>query len=115
MVQRTRPISWIKAARKEFETFPIGARNRIQDALTVAAEGRKADIAKPLTGLGTGVLEIAVRYRTDAYRAVYAVQIAEEIWVIHTFQKKSTIGIKTSKKDIDLIRQRLKQLKELMR
>ena len=45
-------------------------------ALTVAAEGRKADIAKPLKGFGSGVFEVALKYRTDAYRTVYAQQHA---------------------------------------
>ena len=56
-------------------------------ALTIAAQGAKADIAKPLRGLGPGVLEIAVRYRTDAWRVVYVTEIAGSLWVIHAFQK----------------------------
>jgi phage-related protein len=46
---------------------------------------------------------------------IYAVQLAEEIWVIHAFQKKSTQGIKTPKREIDLIKDRLKRLKEMLR
>ena len=46
----TRSISWIKAARKVFNGFPEGAQNEIMRALTVAAEGRMADTAKPLEG-----------------------------------------------------------------
>ena len=41
-------------------------------ALTFAAEGSKSDIAKPMNGLGPGVYEIALAYRSDAYRTVYA-------------------------------------------
>jgi phage-related protein len=84
-------------------------------ALTIAAEGGKADIAKPMLGLGSGVFEIALRFKGDAFRVVYAVQIADEIWVVHTFQKKSTQGIKTPKREIDLIGDRLKKLKEGLR
>jgi phage-related protein len=83
--------------------------------LSVAAEGGKAGIAKPLKGLGAGVLEIALPYRGNAYRVVYAVQLGEDLWVIHAFQKKSTQGIKTPKREIDLIKDRLKQLKEILR
>ena len=46
---------------------------------------------------------------------VYAVQVAEEIWVVHAFQKKSTQGIKTPKREIELIKDRLKRLKEMLR
>jgi phage-related protein len=84
-------------------------------ALTIAAEGGKADIAKPMTGMGSGVFEIALAPRGDAFRVVYTVQIADDIWVVHAFQKKSTHGIKTPKREIDLIKDRLKRLKETLR
>ena len=84
-------------------------------ALTIAAEGGKADIAKPLHGFGSGVLEIALAYRSDAFRVVYAAPFADEIWVIHAFQKKSKSGIKTPRMEVDLIRDRLKRLKEALK
>lgn len=115
MRKDTKAISWIKAAHKEFEKFPQGARTIMLRALTIAAEGSKSDIAKLMKGLGSGVYEIALAYRADAYRAVYAVKLGEDIWVVHAFQKKSTKGIKTPKREIDLIRTRISQLKEHLR
>jgi phage-related protein len=56
--RRTRPISWIKAALKDFQDFPKGAKDVILGALTIGAEGGKADIAKPMQGLGSGIFEI---------------------------------------------------------
>ncbi len=114
-MRTTRPVSWLSPARKAFEAFPAGAREICLDALSVAAEGGKAGIAKPLHGLGSGVLEIALPYRSNAFRVVYALQLGEELWVIHAFQKKSTHGIKTPKHEIDLIKDRLKRLKEILR
>jgi phage-related protein len=114
MTRQTRPISWIKAARKEFEKFPAEAQSICLTALTVAAEGGKADSAKPLQGLGAGVLEIALPHRGNAFRVVYAVQLGDDLWVVHAFQKKSTQGIKTPKHEIDLIQDRLKKLKEVL-
>jgi phage-related protein len=114
MIRKTRPVSWFRAARKEFETFPQEARSICLTALTIAAEGGKADIAKPLHGLGSGVFEIALSFRGDAFRVVYAVQFGEDIWVIHAFQKKSTQGIKTPHREIEVIRDRLKRLKEFL-
>jgi phage-related protein len=111
----TRPISWFRAARRDFDAFPDDARETILDALTVAAEGGKADIAKLMRGLGSGVFEVALAYRRDAFRVVYAVQIGDDMWVLHAFQKKSTQGIKTPKREIDLIRDRIKRLKEILR
>jgi phage-related protein len=115
MTRSTRPISWVSDARKEFANFPEGAQAICLAALTVAAEGGKADIAKPLKGLGSGVIEIALPYRGNAFRVVYAVQIGVELWVVHAFQKKSTQGIKTPKHEIDLIAARVKRLKEMLR
>jgi phage-related protein len=115
MSPKTRPISWIRAARKEFETFPEAAQSICLAALTIAAEGGKADIAKPMHGIGSGVLEIALALTGDAFRVVYAVRLADDVWVIHAFQKKSTQGIKTPQREVDLIKDRLKKLKELLR
>lgn len=115
MTPTTRPISWIGAALKDFEAFPAMAQTRCLTALTIAAEGGKADIAKPLRGLGSGVFELALASRGEAYRVVYAVQLGEAVWVLHAFQKKSTQGIKTPKHEVDLVRMRLKRLKEVLR
>jgi phage-related protein len=115
MTPKTRPVSWIKAALREFEMFPEGARSICLAALTIAAEGGKADVAKPMQGLGSGVFEIALPFRGDAFRVVYAVRLAEEIWVVHAFRKKSTQGIKTPQREIELIKIRLKSLKEMLR
>jgi phage-related protein len=114
MTRDTRSISWIKAALKDFRTFPEGAQSICLAALTMAAEGGKADIAKPMHGLSSGIFEAALRFRGEAFRVVYAVQLGEEIWVIHAFHKKSKRGISTPKPDIDLIQERLKRLKEML-
>jgi phage-related protein len=72
------------------------------------------DIAKPLKGLGSGIMELALPHRGDAYRVVYAVQIDEDIWIVHAFQKKSKTGIKTPQHEIDIVRERLRRLKEAL-
>jgi phage-related protein len=115
VINSARPIAWIKAARKDFEDFPQGAVDDLLDALTAIAEGGHPSIAKPLTGLGAGVLELALRHRGDAFRVVYALQVGVEIWVIHAFQKKSKSGIATPKAEFDVARERLKRLKEMLR
>jgi len=110
MASTTRPISWVKAALREFAEFPEEARAVSLTALTIAAEGSKADVAKPMKGLGSGVFEIALPHRGNAYRVVYAVRIGRDVWVVHAFQKKSTRGIKTPRRVIELIEARIRQL-----
>jgi len=83
-------------------------------ALTMAAEGSKSDKARPLKGIDSGVFEIALRHRGDAFRVIYAVKIGADIWVIHAFQKKSKSGIKTPQTDVNLIRVRLKRLEDAL-
>lgn len=107
-------IAWVKAALKDFGDFPPTVQDRVKDVLAIAACGQKADSVKPLKGLGGGVYEIVASFRTDAFRVVYAVQIGDVIWVVHAFQKKSTKGIATPQKEIDLVRSRIKRLREIL-
>lgn len=103
-----------QSCTQDFEAFPATAQNICLSALTIAAENGKADIAKPLKGLSSGIFEIALPFRGNAYRVIYAVQIGDDIWVLHAFQKKSTQGIKTPPHEIELVKNRLKKLKEIL-
>lgn len=71
-------------------------------------------IATPLTGFGAGVLELALRFRGNAYRVVFSVQLGADVWLVHAFQKKSKSGINTPKQKLDLIEARLKRVKEML-
>lgn len=111
MVHRT--VRWVPAASKAYERFPVEVRDEIDDAINDLRNGGTPNKAKPLQGF-SGVLEIAIKHRTDAWRVVYALKIGEEIWMIHAFQKKSKSGIATPKAEIDTIRKRLKHLTMMM-
>ena len=115
MADLLRPISWLKAAEKEFRTFPREVQIDIATALGYAARGGKADTAKPFKSVDGGVFEIALKHRGNAFRAIYAVQIGTALWVIDAFQKKSKSGIKTPQVDVDRIKERVKRLKEALR
>ena len=110
-----RRIAWVRAAEKDFLKFPPKVQSRMRDALLIAAEGVLPDIAKPMKHLEAGVQEIALAYRRGAYRAVYTVRYGDALWVVHAFEKKATKGIATPKKEIDLIKARLKRIKEMYR
>ena len=68
-----------------------------------------------MKGLGSGVFEVTFPFRGSAFRVVYAVQRGDELWVVDAFQMKSTQGINAPKHEIDLIKDRLKRLKEMLR
>ena len=110
-----RDLTWVGDSREQVRSFPQTARRIVGEALRFAQQGEKHPKAKPLRGIGSGVLEIVARYDTDTYRAVYAVRISETIYVLHAFQKKSTRGSRTPKKEIDLIRQRLNRVRAMER
>jgi len=70
--------------------------------------GHTAPTTKPWKGLGPGVLEVVESHDGNAYRAVYTVRFERAVYVLHAFQKKSPSGIRTAKRDVDLVAQRLK-------
>jgi phage-related protein len=107
----TRAISWVTAARRDFDDFPDGARQVCLYALAVLAGGDMPRMVKPLRGLGSGILEIAARYKGDAYRVVVDLKSGVDLWVLHAFQKKSHQGSKTPVHEIDLVRRRLRQVR----
>ncbi len=109
-IRKIHPISWIKAALKDFRRFPNGVQAICMTALTIAAEGGKADLSSRCRAWVQAYLKSRWRSKAMHTRVVYAVQLADEIWVIHAFQKKSTTGTKTPPREIELIRNQLKHL-----
>jgi len=108
-----RPVVWLGNSKKNIRDFPKGAQKLLGDELQLIQFGGMPKDAKPFKGVGSGVLEIALRYASDAYRVVLALQIGSRIYVLHAFQKKSKKGIETPKRDVDLIRKRYTEAQEL--
>ena len=85
-----------------------GGATQKSKPLRLVQQGETPDNAKPLAGFsGASVWEIVDNYDTDTYRAVYAVKFRKAVYVLHAFKKKSKQGIKTPKKELELINQRL--------
>lgn len=95
------------SSRKDLQGFPTAVRSEIGQALFEAQIGEHPRNAKPLKGL-SGVLEIRDSFDGDTYRAVYAIRFEGVLYILHAFQKKSTSGIATPQRHMDLIRQRLR-------
>jgi phage-related protein len=104
-----RDLFWVGSSREDLRSFPEEVKDAIGFALRAAQRGAKHPNAKPLQGFGgAGVLEIVEDFDGSAFRAVYTVRLKHGIYVLHAFQKKSMKGIETPKREIELIRQRLK-------
>lgn len=108
-----RPVVWLGNSKKSLRAFPEGAQKLLGDELQLIQFGGMPKDAKPFKGIGSGVFEIALKYDADAYRTVLAVQLGKKIYILHAFQKKSKSGIKTPQQDIDLIKQRYNEAREL--
>jgi phage-related protein len=101
-------LFWIGSSLNDLLAFPEALKNRIGSALSVAQFGGKHPDAKPWKGSGPGVLEIVEDHRGNAYRAIYTIKFSSAVYVLHAFQKKSPSGIRTPKKDVELVEHRLK-------
>jgi phage-related protein len=103
-----KPVRWVGSSRRELRSFPPDVRRDIGQALFTAQQGKTDPAAKPLKGFGgASVMEIVTSRQGDAWRAVYTVKIENAIYVLHVFQKKSTKGIATPAREIELIKRRL--------
>jgi len=113
MDQAYKHVLWVGSSKKDLMAMPDEVKSAFGFALYLAQQGKKHQNAKPLKGFsGAGVLEVVEDYLGDTFRAVYTVKIAEVIYVLHCFQKKSKRGIETPKQEIDLIRDRLKMAQD---
>ena len=104
-----KPAVFVGSSRRDLQAFPAAVRREIGQALFEAQLGDHPARAKPLKGFGSGVLEIRDNFDGDTYRAVYTVRFEGVLYVLHVFQKKSTRGIATPQRHLDLIKQRLRQ------
>lgn len=109
MIAKERPLIWIGSSKKDLRTFPAKVRRLFGHALHFAQCGDQHATAKVLKGFGgSAVLELIKDDAGNTYRAAYTVKFEEAVFVLHCFQKKSKRGIATPKKDMDIIRTRLK-------
>jgi phage-related protein len=108
-----KPLEWLGRTKEQLIAFPRDVCRDIGYALHFAQSGDKHPAAKPLKGFaGAGVLEVVENYDRNTYRAVYTVQFADVVYVLHVFQKKSKRRIATPRQDLELIQIRLKDARE---
>ena len=110
---KLRPIVWLGNTKKNLLAFPKEVTQKIGYKLQLIQSGNIPTDTKPFKDVGSGIYEIALKHDKEAYRCVQALQLGEKIYVLHVFQKKAKKGISTPKPDVDLIKQRYKDAKEL--
>lgn len=109
----SRETIFIGSSREDIRNFPEEVRREIGFALYLAESGDTAINAVPLTGFGNAsVPEVIVDHIGDTFRAVYTIRFSEVVYVLHAFMKKSKKGCTTPKREMDLVRQRLRAAQE---
>jgi phage-related protein len=109
-----KPVVWVGSSREDLREFPDPVQDHIGYALYVAQRGGKHRDAKTLTGFGgAGVVEIIKDYRGDTFRAVYTLRYAGVVYILHAFQKKSKTGRETPRRDMELVKQRLREAERI--
>jgi phage-related protein len=102
-----KPLFLVGSSKEDLLAFPESVQDEIGTALSVAQFRGMHPCAKPWRGEGPGVFEVVEDHRGDTYRAVYTVRFEGAVYLLHAFQKKSPTGIRTSKRDMELIPRRL--------
>jgi phage-related protein len=100
-------IRFLGDSRKVLREFPKDACREAGYQLGRIQIGLPAQDFKPMPSIGAGVEEIRISDETGAYRVVYTARLAEAVYVLHAFQKKTRA---TPKRDIDVARERFQQL-----
>jgi phage-related protein len=115
-VPSLKPVTWVGTSLKDLREFPEAVQDDMGYALYVAQRGGKHQDAKVLSGFGgAGVVEIIKDHRGETFRAVYTLRYAGRVYVLHAFQKKSKTGRETPRRDIELIKQRLREAEQIAR
>jgi phage-related protein len=102
-----KPVSFVGDSLDAIRSFPDGARREAGFQIERVQRGLDPDDWKPMKTVGPGVREIRVRDAAGAFRVIYIATLADAVYVLHAFQKKSQA---TSKRDLDLATARFKDL-----
>ena len=111
--EQPRKLIWLVDSLVRLTGFPPPVRRNLGFALYQAQIGQRHESAKILRGFSDTVWQVRADDPGGTYRAVYAAQLGEAVYVLHAFQKKSKSGITTPQRELDLIRQRLQLARKL--
>lgn len=103
-----KPLRFIDSSQKDLRAMPSDVRQALGLELMTVQYGGKPSDFKPMPSVGVGTYEIRYRDTTHgAFRVVYVAKLADAVYVLHAFQKKTQ---KTPKPDIELAAQRYRKL-----
>jgi len=107
IIRAMKPVRFLGDSLKNLRTFPKDARQNAGRQLDRVQKGKEPDDFKSMSEIGKGVEEIRILDESGIFRVIYTARIADAVYVLHAFQKKTR---QTSKQDIDTAKRRFKQL-----
>jgi len=99
-------LNFVGSSLDDLRNFPDEARRAAGFELRAVQNGLEPSDWKPMQVIGPGVKEIRIHVLGE-WRVIYVTKLRNVVYVLHTFQKKTR---KTSRHDIDLARQRYRQI-----
>ncbi len=106
---KEKTVDWIGSSLDDLKSFPTEVQEAFGFELWLVQIGETPKSVKTLKGKGlSGVTELRKNFDGNTYRTIYIAKLANKVYVLHCFQKKSKSGIKTPKTDIELIKTRFK-------
>ena len=109
-----KPVIWVGSSRRDLRAFPELVQDHMGYALYIAQRcGKHRDTKTLSVFVGAGVVEVVKDYRGDTFRAVYTLRYAGAVYVLHAFQKKSKTGRETARRDLALVKQRLREAEQI--
>jgi phage-related protein len=102
-----KPVRFLGDSLERLREFPEDARHDAGYQLELVQRGEQPNDFKPMPSIGKGVEELRVKDESGSYRVVYTARFAGAVYVLHAFQKKTQL---TSRRDIEIARQRFTQL-----
>jgi len=104
-----KPVVFAGDSLKRLREFPEDVRQDAGYQLDKVQRGQTPDDCRPMPSIGKGVEEIRIWDDSGTYRVIYTARLRDAVYVLHAFQKKTQT---TSKRDVDIARQRLAQVME---
>lgn len=107
IIRRMKKLCFLGDSLQKIREFSSSVRQNAGYQLDKVQRGLQPDDFKPIPSIGKGVEEIRVWDTSGTYRVIYTARLANIVYVLHCFQKKTQ---STPKKDIELAKKRYKAI-----
>jgi phage-related protein len=102
-----KPLEFLGDSLRTICEFPKSARQNAGRQLLRVQRGQAPIDFKAMSEIGKGVEEIRIREGSGIFRVIYTARLADAVYVLHAFQKKTQT---ISNRDVEIARLRFSKL-----